>query len=382
MPQRTAFTFHSRPATALLALAATAAALPACSSSNSGRAASAPAATPSSEPLDRDGLASVGLRLEWTGYAPVVSGGRLANFNVLGDSLAVEDSHSVCSLLSVASGEVRWSTPLGDPTTQFVGNVRTPNHIVACSESEAFLLDTLTGNIVGRQRFERVATTAPAQIGDLLIFGGTGPALFAHSLASGYAAWVYGVRGPVESPPIVLNPLTVAAATRSGDVIIIEAPGGSALTRSKMFDGPGGFITGSDTTAYIASRDQSVYAFRSGDSRPLWRTRTDSSLTGPTALHDGRVFTVVPSRGLSAFDAATGKPLWAAGTVTGSVIGVRGHTVLAWDGREAALLDAATGSVIGRTIIPNCDRLAPDNFEMSAVYALSLSGEIRKFTVK
>lgn len=381
MHKRTAFAAltpgHLRRA-ALLALAAAAAALPACSASKS--TSSAPST--GSATTERDGPAAVGLRLEWTGYAPVVRGGRLTAFTVLGDAIAVEDTHAVCSLLSVAGGDVRWSTPLGDPTTRFVGNVRSGSRIVACSESEVFLLDTLTGSIVGRQRLERVATTAPAQIGDLLIFGGTGPVLFAHALSSGYAAWTYGVRGPVESPPIALHDSAVAAVTRTGDVLIIDAPNGSAVTRARIFDGPGGDIAGSDTTAYIASRDQSVYAFREGDSRPMWRTRTDSPLTGDTAVHQGRVFTVVPSRGLSAFDAATGKPLWAAGTVQGSVVGVRNDRLLTWDGREAALLDVTTGEVVGRTALPGVDRLVPDRFEMSSVYALTPAGEIRKFNVK
>ena len=372
-----AATVHLRRA-ALLALAAAAATAPGCSASKH----SAPAPVASTPELDRDGVASVGLRLEWTGYAPVVRGGRLATFNVLGDAIAVEDSHAVCSLLSVAGGDVRWSTPLGDPTTRFVGNVRSGSRIAACSESEVFLLDTLTGNIVGRQRLQHVATTAPAQIGDLLVFGGAGPVLFAHALSSGYAAWSYGVRGPVESPPIALRDALVAAATRSGDVLIIDAPNGSAATRARIFDGPGGDIAGSDTTAFIASRDQSVYAFREGDSRALWRTRTDSALTGSITFHQGRVFTVVPSRGLSAFDAANGKALWAIDTVHGSVVGVHNGRLLTWDGQEAALVDAASGEVFGHTALPGADRLVPDRFEMSTVYALTPAGEIRKFNVK
>ncbi len=358
----------------LLLLAA--AGLSACSSSPSPAPQSFSIATPPS----RDGLASLGLRLEWTGYAPVVSGGSLTNFEVLGDALIVQDSSAICSLLSPAGGDVRWSTPLGGPTTRVVGNARVGSRFAVCSEAEVFILDDLTGNILGRQRLERVATTAPAQLGDLLIFGGTGPSLFAHSTATGYAAWVYGVRGPFDAAPVLLNDLAVAAATRSGDVLIIEPPTGKALTRASVFDGPRAAIAASPSTAFVAARDQSVYAFRPGDSRPLWRARTDSPLNGSAAHHDGRVFTVVPSRGLSAFDAATGKPLWSTAAATGSVVAVRAGRLLTWNGTDAALIDAASGAVIGSTPIPGAAWLVPDRFEMTAVYAVSPSGAIHKLT--
>ncbi len=367
----------TRPLSLLLIAAACLA--PAACSTPGGRTTGS-GATSASQAPDRDGLARLGLRLEWTAFAPVGSGGRLTNFDVLDDLLVAEDSRGICSALSPVSGEVRWSTPLGGSTTRFMGNLRDGERIIACSETDAFFLDALTGALLTRQRFSHVATTRPAHVGDLLVLGGAGNVVFAHSLGSGFTAWSYGVRGPVDVPPLVLNPFAVAVATRMGDVLIIDPASGSAASRMSMFDGPGRGLAGSDDTAFVASRDQSVYAFRAGDSQATWRARTDSSIAGATAFASGRVFAVVPSLGLTAFDARTGVILWSASTVAGDVIATRAGTLLAWDGREAVLLDAARGDVIGRTALPGIDQLTPDRQDMTALYATTRAGVIHKLS--
>ncbi|MFN0010654.1 MAG: PQQ-binding-like beta-propeller repeat protein [Phycisphaerales bacterium] len=363
-----------RPTLVLLAALGLIAA--ACSSA--GPRTTAGTSASGTQPPDRDGLTRVGLRLEWTAFAPVTSGGSLANLDVLGDLLIAEDSRGICSALSPVSGEVRWSTPLGGPTTRFVGNIRDGETILACSETEVYFLDTLTGALVNRQRFARVATTRPAHLGDRLVLGGAGNVVFAHSMASGFAAWTYTLLGPIDVAPAVLNPSAVAVASRTGDVLIIDPASGGALTRMAMFDGPGGNIAASEDTVFIASRDQSVYAFRAGDSQVAWRARTDSALAGASTFASGRVFAVVPSLGLTAFDARTGLILWSASTVAGDVIATRAGNLLAWDGKEAVLLDAVRGDVIGRALLPGIDQLTPDRQEMTALYATTRAGVIHK----
>lgn len=357
------------------------AALPGCSwfDSSSGSGTPGIALAPA---LDRDALARIGYRPEWTAYAPVSDGAELAHFDVLDDALIAQDSASVLSLLSPVSGEVRWSNPLASSLTRFVGVVRDRATIIACSESDAYFVDAGTGALTSRQHFSRVVNTPPAQDGGVLIFGTAGNMAFAHNTANGFPAWLYGVDGPVDVAPARLNDNATCIVTQNGEVLFADPRTGSGLGRARIFAAPGTPLGHSPSAVYIAGSDQSLWAFAPGHDRPLWRVRTDAPLRSPPVVAGPNVICTIPSSGLTAFDAATGKQVWSAGTVDGVVIAKRADTLLVWNGRVATLVDAARGDVIARAELPQVVRLHPASFDGSVVYAVARSGAIYKLAAR
>lgn len=340
--------------------------------------ATAPAAGAS---VDRDAWGRVGYRLVWTGYAVLSDGGRVTQFENLGDGLVVQDSGSVVTALSPTSGEIKWATPVGSPLTRFVGISREGNRYIVCSESEAFFMASDSGTLLARQRFDRVVNTRPVNNGALLVFGTSGGDVLGH-LMSGFKAWAYAIGGSFEADPISIGGEYVGLVSQNGRVIIISPITGSAASQYRTFGGLACNPAASDSRLFVASLDQSIYAFDVFGTQPAWRKRTDSALRTTPTYHDGKLYVEVPSSGLLCLDAKTGRDLWAAKGVSGTVIASSRGKLLVWNGSEAVTLDPSNGDVVERAALPGLVALKPDRFTDGNLYAVTPSGAVHKFEMK
>ncbi len=352
-----------------------------CGSSSSTREDAPPSGgstTLASASLDRDAYSRLGYRLVWSGYASMSPGDTVRAFQSEGDTLFLQDSSSTITALSPTSGEIRWVAPLTSPITRFVGMTRAGKRLLVCSESEVFVVDVDAGTLLNKQRFARVVNTAPARMNGSLIFGTSVGEVLCH-LDSGFKAWAYAIGGAIQADPILVGDgAAVALASQAGQIIVL-APSGSATARYAIFGGLGCNMAASDSTLFVASLDQSIYAFDAFGNRTLWRKRTDSPLRSTPTYHLGRLYVEVPSTGLLCLDAQTGKEIWTAKGVAGSVIGTLGGKPLAWNGREAVTLDPATGDVLERASLPGLAKLVPDRFENGFLYAVTTGGAVHKF---
>ncbi|MBL8757079.1 MAG: PQQ-binding-like beta-propeller repeat protein [Phycisphaerae bacterium] len=344
-------------------------------SASSGATATGGTALASSR-LDRDGFSRLGYRLVWSGYASMSPGDTVAQASLAGDLLLIQDSSSTITALAVSSGEIRWAAPLTSSTTRFTGLVREGKHVLACSESEIFVVDAEAGTLLNKQRLARVVNTAPARIGGSLVFGTTVGEVLCH-LDSGFKAWSYAIGGAIEADPIIVGD-GVALASQAGQVIVLT-PSGSASARYTIFGGLACNMAASDSVLYVASLDQSIYAFDAYGNRPLWRKRTDSQLRSTPTYHLGRLYVEVPSAGLLCLDAGTGKDIWTAKDVRGTVIAAQSGSLIVWDGKESVRLDGATGDVLERATLTGFKALVPDRFENGHLYAVTVDGAIHKF---
>jgi len=339
-------------------------------------------------PSADDPMLGLDYRLEWSGFSARVEGGRLAQIDLVGDVIAVQDSSSVLSVLSTSTGEVRWATRLATPLTKFVGSFRDGKRLVTCSDTEAYFNDLDTGTLITKQRFSRVVNTRPVLQGDVLIFGTASNAVYGHQLSSGFAAFSYGIPGIIEANPVAVTDDTVGLVTSLGHVIILDSSG-AARSRAKIFDGVRGQTASGDGRYYIASLDQSIYAFEPYSNSPRWRVRTDARLTASPTFHNGRVYIAVPTSGLMCLDAATGKTIWTAAGVQGDVIGTRKGDLLVWGGGGGGggggtltTLGAADGSIAGSAQLPGVARVITDQFSDGHLYVASNTGQIRKYRVR
>lgn len=332
-------------------------------------------------PSADDPLLGLGYRLDWSGFSARVEDGRLAQIDLLGDVIAVQDSSSVLSVLSTSTGEVRWATRLATPLTKFVGSFRDGKRLVTCSDTEAYFNDLDTGTLITKQRFARVVNTRPVLQGDVLIFGTASNAVYGHLLSSGFPAFSYGIPGIIEANPVAVTGDGVGLVTSLGHVIILDSSG-AARSRGKIFDGVRGQTAAGDGRYYIASLDQSIYAFEPYSNAPRWRVRTDERLTASPTFHNGRVYVSVPTSGLMCLDAATGKTIWTAAGVQGDVIGRRKGDLLVWGGGKLTTLGEADGSIAGSAELPGVARVITDQFSDGHLYVASRTGQVRKYRVR
>lgn len=328
-----------------------------------------------------DAMTTLGYRAEWVGYAVMPGGRRVRYADVFDDVIAVHNSGNLLSVLESSTGAVRWSLELGSPLERFVGTARSASgDILACQQGEIMVLDAKTGVLKDRQRLAVIANTAPAVVGNMVIFGCPTGEVLAHNLISGYKQWGHMLSGTVTADPVRVGENNVAVVSAGGDVVILDARRGTQIGRSKIFGGSDAAPGASDSAVFVASLDQSVWGFSETGGRELWRVRTERPLREPPVFHEGNVYVAVPEQGLVCLSASDGVRQWTAAGVGGSVIGVRGGRLLVWDGRIATTIDPQRGDVIARVELPGLQSLNPDAFVDGNLFAVGIRGEVGKFS--
>ncbi len=330
--------------------------------------------------IDFEAYARLGYNYSWRGYPVIGRRAQVQHFDVFDDTVIVQDSLNTMTALEASSGRNRWSNTLGQPLTRFLGNVRVDDRILSSSDNELFILDVATGEVSERQNLALVVNTRPAVSQGIAVFGTPRGEALGHSLFTKHKAWGYLLSGSIRATPTLVGPL-VGVVSEGGDVIIIDPRDGSSTMRGRIFSGLDNRPVGASDTMFVASRDQSIYAFgaRSG---LLWRKRTEYPLTDQPAHHDGRLYQAIPNIGMVALDAGSGEEIWTAEGVRGEVIGMREDRLLVWNEQASrmTLLDPAMGDVLDVVELPGVSQVEMTRFRDGDLYTATPSGVIAKFT--
>ncbi len=331
---------------------------------------------------DAGDWAKLGYRRDWTGV-PAITGNLPIQFIApKADVVVVLEAGSQVSVLEASTGASRTVAELANPLTRFVGLEVDGDRVFAISEAEVFTVDAQTGVLRDRKRIEKVVATEPAVFGGLMIFGTPAGEVMAHmALGSigGVKVWGFGMSGPVSHKPVLLGS-TVGAVAQSGQVVFLNAETGGLIGRNSMFGGVETDPVADNNIMFVASLDQSLYAFSPFDGSMLWRYRTAHPLrTQPTAF-GGRVYCSIPGEGLVAFEGSSGSVLWRCKDFSdGVVVAINRNRLLAFNGSEAALIDPERGDLLERAKLPGVAMLKPDSFVDGNLYAVSRSGVVVKF---
>ncbi len=323
----------------------------------------------------------LGYQLRWQGFPRVTSRRGIQFFNVLGDTLVVQDHDNALTVLETDTGRNRWSAIVGDDLDNFVGNARARNRLLVSQDISVTHFDIATGELLDVQRLAYLANTPPLIVDALAIYGCTTGEVLAHNLSSGFRQWAYGLAGTIIAEPVRLAGPDVAAVSDAGGVVIIDARQATAKGRlTDIFDGIDNDPVADELAVYVASRDQSVYAFARANGARLWRYRTASPITAQPTVHDGTLYVHVPGEGMIALDTRSGRRLWANPDVDGRVVAMRAGRLIAWNGDAFTTLDAAGGETIETIPFPDVQRLAFDGFVDADLYTISRAGVTRKYS--
>jgi outer membrane protein assembly factor BamB len=322
----------------------------------------------------------LGYQPQWIGYSVVPTGRRVKFVDAYADTIAVHESGNSITILESATGRPRWSLDLGSDLEKFVGNVRDASgNFLCCSQGEIFFVDQTTGLITDRQKLGSIVNTKPALFESMAIFGCPTGEVLGHNLISGYKQWGYTLDGAIDQPPIDVAGRAGIVSAR-GEVAILEPRRGGSVARGKTFGGPGAALATGDERLYIASLDQSLWAFKAYDGQAQWRYRTEYPLRTRPVFHEGKLYASVPGKGLICFEAGTGTALWTLSGFGGEVVGVRGGNLVAWDGAQALTIDPVRGDAIARVELPGVSHLVTDAFVDGNLIAVTPRGEVRKYS--
>ncbi len=330
--------------------------------------------------IDDAQYAKLGYRVDWIGY-PVISASPGVQFITPGDDVILTlEAGSTVTALSATDGSVRWSDQLGNRLTSFVGLTRDGNRAVVSAQGDVFQLDIATGNMVNRQAYEKIVATPPVLFGPLAIYGTGIGELLAHVLTSPIPRvkqWGHAVSGAIEYKPVLIG-RTVGAVSHDGVIVFCDAGTGSLVGSNKIYRGTVTAPVAGDDAMFVASLDQSVYAFRP-DGQLLWQYRTPVPLRQQPALRGRALYVGVDGVGLVALGVGRGEVFWTAKGVKGTVIGAIKNRLIVWDGKTATLLDADRGDVVSKADLPGVRMLVLDEPEDGNLYAVSNSSVVVKF---
>lgn len=328
--------------------------------------------------VDHDAWASLGYRYDWTGFPYVERGERVLYISTWDDVIAVLEGGSTVTVLDADTGRARWNRTVANRLTRFVGLARAGNELIAASDTELYLLSIETGDITGRHPLEKVANTAPVIAGDLAVYGTASGEITGHLLTIGLRIWGNVAGAAIDQTPVLLDN-GFGAITRTGDLLFVDGRG-SQLGRTRIYGGATTRPVGGGGLFFVASSDQSVYAFDPSGAVQVWRYRTEHPLTVQPTYLDGVLYCETLADGLVAFRSASGQVLWSNTEVRGTVVARRGNGLLVWDGSAAAAIDADSGEVLERVELPRIARLTADATDGGNLYAVTQNGLVLKFT--
>lgn len=323
----------------------------------------------------------LGYRLNWTIGETGGEGTRTRMLDLADDLLLVHDVRNNLTARQLSNGRTLWVANLGEPLNKFLGNLRVGDRIVASGESEVLILNAKTGQLEDRQRLAVLANTAPALAdGYMLVFGSPRGEVFGHDIRIGLKRWGFALNQRVRGNPVMIGRIAGVVA-ESGQVLLVNPVNGEAITGLKQIYG--GVVNNpiSDgVNMYIASTDQSIYAFGSTTGDLLWRVRTQSRLEAQPTVHDGVLYQFVPDEGLVAITTSNGTRRWANPEAQGTVVAVRNGDLVVWTGSQGLLVDVASGDVLERVDLPGVREIIADGFVDGDLIVLSGQSALARFS--
>jgi outer membrane protein assembly factor BamB len=327
--------------------------------------------------IDHDAYRALGYRLDWRGFPVVQAGEHVEFLDVYDDVVLAHESGATVSVLEASNGALRNSGQVASPVTRFVGNVRVGDHAIVSSDNELFAYELETGSLTARHNLNRVVTTHPVSTAGQMVYGSAIGHVYSRRLSPPVDAWSFDLGSPIDTDPVLAGPI-VAAVSRSGDIALLDVSTGTLVGKAHIYGGSDAALVAGDGVVFVASLDQSIYAFNL-DGSLRWRIRTEQPLRITPTYHNGVLYVPTADKGLRAIDSITGAELWAQAETNGRVVGLRNGRLVTWDGGTAATLDPATGDVTGSVALPGVAMLKPDRFEDGNLYAVSNGGIVAKF---
>lgn len=330
--------------------------------------------------INHDGWASLGYQWQWTGYPPLAPGANIEHATAYDDLLTFVGSGSTFSVLESNTGKVRWSRQLDRSTTRFVEPVRRDETLFAASDTELWELNLRNGNTIDRDSMGTLVNTSPLIVDNLAIFGTLAGELFAFQMDNDFKLWSYKFDGPIEQPAIEVSDEFIAALSQKGEIRTLETINAHSGMTAKIAGGSDATLLTDGVGLYVASLDQSLYAFDIVDGFRFWRIRSSDPVTVQHTLHEGIIYASARDKGLMAIDSATGDMIWNNPEIGGWTLTVVDDSeLIVWSGFEMLAIDKDRGDIIERTPLQNIAGVRTDSITDGNIYVITNEGGVAKF---
>ncbi len=333
--------------------------------------------------INHEGWASLGYQWQWTGYPPMQPGAAIEHATAYDDLLTFIGSGSTLSVLESNTGKVRWSRQLDRSTTRFVEPVRRDETLFAASDTELWELNLRNGNTIDRDAMGTLVNTSPLIVNNLAVFGTLAGELFAYQMDNDFKLWSYKFDGPIHQPAIKINEEYIAAVSEKGDLRTLETINAHSGMSARIAGGSEAELLTDGIGLYVASLDQSLYAFDATDGFRFWRIRSSDPVTVQHTLHQGIIYASTRDQGLMAIDSATGEILWNTPEIGGWTLTIVDDSeLIVWSGFELLAIDKDRGDIIARMPLQDISGIRTNSTDDGDIYVVTLDGGVAKFSLR
>ena len=364
-------------------------ALPACTSTSSTDRAQdsdselATTAARADWVINHQQWADLGYQWQWTGYPPMQPGAVIEHATAYDDLLTFVGSGSTLSVLESDTGKVRWSRQLDRASTRFVAPTRRNDTLYAASDTELWELNLRNGNTIDRDAMGTLVNTSPLIVNNLAVFGTLAGELFAYQMDNDFKLWSYKFDGPIHQPAIKINEEYIAAVSEKGDLRTLETINAHSGMSARIAGGSEAELLTDGIGLYVASLDQSLYAFDATDGFRFWRIRSSDPVTVQHTLHQGIIYASTRDQGLMAIDSATGEILWNTPEIGGWTLTIVDDSeLIVWSGFELLAIDKDRGDIIARMPLQDISGIRTNSTDDGDIYVVTLDGGVAKFSLR
>lgn len=293
--------------------------------------------------------------------------------------LAVVESDNFVTYIEGQTGEVRWRKVVGNRFQDLMAPVFHNEHVLVSTAAQVFVLSAINGRLVDVYDLEHSAVTPPAIERGHIIFGGADGKVFAHELGTGIFIWAYQMSGAVETRLLDLSG-QIFLVDRAGHVAAFNAESGRIIYRKTdpPYDGVVAAPVAHEALVYVASLDQTLYAFNRTGGRLAWRYLTERPLRRTPVVLGNRLYQYTSDRGMVAMEAATSRELWRADW-DGVPVNLRDSELIVVEGANTlAVADVETGEIYDRHTFAAVDRFIFPQSEGGPLYLIAGDGRIMK----
>lgn len=301
---------------------------------------------------------------------------------VQGDSVFALDQRNFLTRIRIQDGGRLWRIGVAEPIEQILGITILGDRVYVTTGAAMLVLEGGTGSQIGKQRFDRIASTAPVYFGGYLIYGARNGQVIWHSTAVGYQWRAYQVAHSIQLAPELSDGVLVVVGN-DGTLISIDAAHATRYWSTELLDSVVASPTLGNGVVYVAGLDQHLRAYDLTSGQNLWKVLTESPLTDSPVLINDRIYQQIPGRGLSCFEALPpdspgGKFIWKSEGSTGNVILQRRENLFVWDQKANVLniIEAKTGSVVKSVNLPQVRKLVAAGDKGAELFAASDDGRL------
>lgn len=303
-----------------------------------------------------------GYRIVWQ-TEPLATRDSDAQFTTPGrDSIWFADSSGSVVRVRRSNGETVWRASTFKGIERVLGIDHLPlgehsNCVYVVTQINVVALDALTGAMHKRMNMSQLPTTAPGVFGPYFVYGTRNGLVSWYQYGTGFGWRSTTLGGAVEATPTVAGDLVLAGST-NGTVQALSASSTRIIWERRLSAGVETRIAVDKDAAFVAGRDQSLWAFDLQRGRVLWQYFTQTPLLNdPVRLGDG-LYLQIPGEGLVSFNPhptnrPDGEVRWRS-SVPGNVIGTSTTNLLVWDQptQTLSLVAKENGRVVAQRVLP------------------------------